>query len=217
MVFLSLTSAQEDYLEVILLLADSEETVRISDIAKRLDIAKSSANQAVKTLKNLKLVVQNRYGPIRLTKRGLEEAKKVRYRHVILRSFLTEVLNVDSVIAEEDACRIEHAVSTQTMIKLVNFLDDRNCIDKSMDVEEVKLVLSTNALNTLSPGTKGKVKRIDAEGSLRRRILEMGIVTGDIILIKGAAPMGDPIEITVKDYNLSLRKNEAASILVEVI
>lgn len=77
--------------------------------------------------------------------------------------------------------------------------------------------MSTSLLSNLSPGTKGIIKRINASGSLRRRVLEMGLITGDEILVKGVAPMGDPIEVIVKDYNLSLRKNEASSILVEVI
>ena len=78
-------------------------------------------------------------------------------------------------------------------------------------------MLSTSSLSALAPGSKGIIKQIEAKGNLRRRILEMGVVTGDDVLVKGVAPMGDPIEVIIKDYCLSLRKNEAASILVEVI
>jgi len=72
-------------------------------------------------------------------------------------------------------------------------------------------------LNELSPGTKGKIARIGAKGPLRRRILDMGMVPGVEIVVKGVAPLGDPIEILVRGYHLSLRKQEAASIFVEVI
>lgn len=72
-------------------------------------------------------------------------------------------------------------------------------------------------LNELSPGTKGKIARIGANGPLRRRILDMGMVPGVEIVVKGVAPLGDPIEILVRGYHLSLRKQEAASIFVEVI
>lgn len=76
---------------------------------------------------------------------------------------------------------------------------------------------NNRTLNELPPGTKGKVMRIAAKGSLRRRILDMGIVPGVEIVVKGVAPLGDPIEILVRGYRLSLRKQEAASIFVEVI
>lgn len=74
-----------------------------------------------------------------------------------------------------------------------------------------------STLNELSPGSRGKVVRIGAKGSLRRRILDMGLVPGVEISVKGVAPLGDPIEILVRGYRLSLRKQEAASIFVEVI
>lgn len=74
-----------------------------------------------------------------------------------------------------------------------------------------------STLNELSPGNRGKVVRIGAKGSLRRRILDMGLVPGVEINVKGVAPLGDPIEILVRGYRLSLRKQEAASIFVEVI
>ena len=66
---------------------------------------------------------------------------------------------------------------------------------------------------------KSKVKVVEiAEGSrIRRRIMDMGIVKNTELEVIGKAPMGDPIEIFVRGYSLSLRKNEAKDIIVEVI
>ncbi|MCF8011923.1 MAG: ferrous iron transport protein A [Clostridiales bacterium] len=72
-------------------------------------------------------------------------------------------------------------------------------------------------LSELSPGNSGKVIRINTKGPLRRRILDMGIVPGIEVSVKGMAPLGDPIELIVRGYSLSLRKQEAENILVEVI
>ena len=72
-------------------------------------------------------------------------------------------------------------------------------------------------LSELPPGGKGKVIRIEAKGTLRRRILDMGLVPGVDVAVKGVAPLGCPIELSVRGYNLSLRKQEAANILIEVI
>ncbi|MCG8403403.1 MAG: ferrous iron transport protein A [Firmicutes bacterium] len=72
-------------------------------------------------------------------------------------------------------------------------------------------------LSELPSGSRGKVIRIEAKGPLRRRILDMGLVPGVEVSVKGVAPLGDPMELFVRGYCLSLRKQEAANILVEVI
>lgn len=67
----------------------------------------------------------------------------------------------------------------------------------------------------LRPGEKGRIVRIGAIGPLRRRLMDMGVLVGEEITVEKIAPLGDPIEITVKNYNLSLRKKEAEGILLE--
>jgi len=70
-------------------------------------------------------------------------------------------------------------------------------------------------LSELKCGEKGRIVKIGGEGSLRRRLLDMGLVSGSEVAIERVAPLGDPIEIKVKGYNLSLRKKEADGIQVE--
>lgn len=72
------------------------------------------------------------------------------------------------------------------------------------------------ALSAVPVGTEGKVKRVTGEGSLRRRLLEMGLIPGIVIKVEGVAPLGDPVEVRVRGYLLTLRRNEAASVFVEV-
>ena len=72
------------------------------------------------------------------------------------------------------------------------------------------------SLRDLRPGEKGKVTKILGGGIVHRRILDMGLVKGTEVKIERVAPLGDPIEIKVKGYHLSFRKNEAANIYVEV-
>ncbi|MDF2656418.1 MAG: Fe2+ transport system protein [Bacillota bacterium] len=59
------------------------------------------------------------------------------------------------------------------------------------------------------------VLKLDGEGAVKRRIMDMGITKGARIFIKKVAPLGDPIEITVRGYELSLRKDDAEKIIVE--
>jgi len=64
---------------------------------------------------------------------------------------------------------------------------------------------------------KVRVTEIALESKVRRRIMDMGIVKGTPLVVTGRAPMGDPIELQVRGYTLSLRKNEAKDIMVELI
>ena len=72
-----------------------------------------------------------------------------------------------------------------------------------------------NNLREVPVGGKAKVVKIHGEGAVKRRIMDMGITKGVEICVRKVAPLGDPIEITVRGYELSLRKADAESIEVE--
>jgi ferrous iron transport protein A len=77
--------------------------------------------------------------------------------------------------------------------------------------------MTVKLLSELENGEKGKVIRIGVRGSIRRRLMDMGLVTGSEIKMERVAPLGDPIEIKIKGYDLSIRKEVASRIEVEVI
>jgi len=68
----------------------------------------------------------------------------------------------------------------------------------------------------MSPGERGKVFRVNGSGALRRKLLDMGIVRGVSDEVLRRAPLGDPVEISVRGYNLSLRGSEAENVWVEI-
>ena len=70
-------------------------------------------------------------------------------------------------------------------------------------------------LREVKIGDKVKVKKIDGEGAVKRRIMDMGITKGVEIYVRKIAPLGDPVEITVRGYELSVRKADAEMIEVE--
>jgi ferrous iron transport protein A len=72
-------------------------------------------------------------------------------------------------------------------------------------------------LAMLKPGEQGKITKIGALGPVKRRLMDMGVLVGEKVKVEKIAPLGDPIEITIKNYNLSLRKKEAEGISVEAI
>ena len=72
-------------------------------------------------------------------------------------------------------------------------------------------------LSDIKIGDSCKILKIGSLGPLKRRLMDMGVLVGETIKVEKLAPMGDPIEITVKSYKLSLRKSEAEKINVELI
>ena len=71
-------------------------------------------------------------------------------------------------------------------------------------------------LNQFSIGESGVITKVGGEGRVRRRLFDMGLTPGAEVYLRKVAPMGDPIEITLRGYELSLRKDEAQWVEVEV-
>lgn len=86
--------------------------------------------------------------------------------------------------------------------------------NRSSSVERKEFMLKT--LDQLAIGETGLIKRVEGEGRLRRRLLDMGVTPNTTIYLRKKAPFGDPLEITIRGYELSLRKSEAALIVLEV-
>ncbi len=72
-----------------------------------------------------------------------------------------------------------------------------------------------NTLKQVKIGQTAKVKKLHGEGAVKRRIMDMGITKGVEVYVRKVAPLGDPIEVTVRGYELSIRKADAEMIEVE--
>jgi DtxR family Mn-dependent transcriptional regulator len=230
----AITATMQDYLKVMLALSESVHEIRVTDIAAKLDIAKATVAQEINHLKKHGLVTQEKYSAVELTAIGKEVAKEVRWKHVQLRQFLIDVLGVNPKIAESDACLMEHVVSSHTMNRLITYLEAHSNMagsektgtnqNKSIaglhksdnkEDENTLAIKTVKTLNELKIGEKGKVLRVSSDKGIRSHVLEMGITPGSEIQMKGCAPMGDPVEVNIKGYHLTLRKTEAAQIFVE--
>ena len=71
-------------------------------------------------------------------------------------------------------------------------------------------------LDEIKVGETGLIVKVEGEGRIRRRLFDMGVTPGAEVYLRKKAPLGDPIEITIRCYELSLRKVEASSIILEV-
>lgn len=72
-------------------------------------------------------------------------------------------------------------------------------------------------LNELAVGQKCKIKKVEGEGALRKRLLDMGLTPKTEVLLHKVAPMGDPVELILRGYNLTIRREDGKRIEVEVI
>jgi len=76
--------------------------------------------------------------------------------------------------------------------------------------------MKTKPLSELYPEEKGIIVKVEGSGEIRRRLLEMGLVAGAEVEMARTAPLGDPVQIRLRGYDLALRKKEAAKILVKI-
>lgn len=123
-----LTMANEDYLECIVRIEAEEpdqgaDGIRSVEIAQRLDVSKASVNKAIASLKSQGMVEQAHYGKVRLTEEGRSIGAAVWRRHRMLRAFLTDELGVEFDRADEEACKMEHALSEDTMDRWIAHME----------------------------------------------------------------------------------------------
>lgn len=77
--------------------------------------------------------------------------------------------------------------------------------------------MSTLQLADLPQGQRGRIIRLSLTGPRKRRLMDMGLLVGEVVQMEKIAPLGDPVDVVVKDYHLSLRRQEAEGILVELL
>lgn len=118
---MDISASLENYLESILIIQNRKGFVRVTDLAHFTNVKAPSVIEAVNNLKKKGLVLHERYKHIELTPKGLQLAKKLYAKHLMLKKFFHGILGVDEAIAEEDACTIEHYLSKESLNKMVLF------------------------------------------------------------------------------------------------
>ena len=241
-----LSASLEDYLEAIFHIVKEKRAAKAKDIADRLNVNSSSVTGALQSLSKRGLVNYAPYDIITMTPEGTDVAREIIHRHETLADFLTKVLSINEDEAEETACKMEHDISSEIIERLLEFVkfvercpiggakwdakqkgfvcqlsqSDGTC-EKSEEcqnlIKQPKIETSVS-LGSLIPGQKAKIVKLNGiDGDIRHRIVEMGMTPGSVIEVEGVAPLGDPMEIKVKGYHLSLRREEVGMIEVELL
>jgi len=118
-----LSSNMEDYLEAIFHIVNIKQAARAKDIANRLNVNNSSVTGALKTLSEKGYINYAPYDLITLTEKGKQHAQQVVRKHRALKNFFIRVLGADPKEAEDTACKMEHAISSNIMERLVRFVE----------------------------------------------------------------------------------------------
>ena len=118
-----LSTSQEDYIEAITNIVQENKVARDKEIAKRLQVSGASVAEALRSLSKKGLVNYEPYEVITLTKKGMEVAEDVIRRHEALKEIFVKVLAIDDTIAEQGACRIEHAAPPEVIERLIRFVE----------------------------------------------------------------------------------------------
>ncbi len=215
----SLSANMEDYMETIALLSQENRVVRVKDIAKSLKIKMPSVTAALGKLSEKGLIHYEKYGFVELTDEGRDVADRVYHRHTCLADFFRNVLRMDAGSADEEACRVEHHLSPEScrqIHKLVEFCRDGRQ-EEAIWTAELKSRMEARRLSELREGDEAQILKVAGNGPFRKRLMEMGFRKGERLQVMKYAPLKDPVMISIKGYNISLRVQEAAFITVKLI
>jgi DtxR family Mn-dependent transcriptional regulator len=119
----NLSASLEDYLEAIFNLARESNIARSKDIAKLLGVSRSSVTGALRVLKKKGLANYKPYDYVTLTESGQAAAAEIAGKHEILKSFFVNVLGLKADVAQQAACKAEHALGPEIIVKLLSFIE----------------------------------------------------------------------------------------------
>ncbi len=113
----------EEYIEVIHALEKENKVARVKDIADRRGVTRSSVSLVMNQLVKKELVSHEQYGHVTLTTLGRQLAKDLEKTHRIIKDWLVNILDVEPEKAEQEACKLEHIISRESLNSMANFLN----------------------------------------------------------------------------------------------
>jgi len=220
------TSLREDYLEAILIhTGGHSHPPTAQDLSEALHIDKGEVSTDLRELADRGDLRLRNDGRIVLTDQGTATGKQIIKKHETLQSFLSEILGMDRSSASDEACRIEHAVSDETIERLGDYL--RSPVIQPAAGDQAKTAHSclrghqrhscqyAQSLMDYEEGQRLIVRDILGRGC-SKRLLDLGVVPGQLVIIKRKLRNGS-IVVQVKDCDVALSPENASAICVERI
>jgi DtxR family Mn-dependent transcriptional regulator len=229
----------EDYLKAVYELSRNGNAVSTTEISRTLKVAPASVTEMLKKLSEKSYIEYSPYHGTTLTNKGRQIAEKTARKHRLLERFLHDVLKIDNVRVHSQACEMEHSLSDEAEESLCRFLrhPDR-CPDDGKIIPPCDLQIGSCAeciqlhrkgleevgkhqqrlvsISNLKQGQCGKISFIRGGHKMLQRLLDMGLTPGTEICIVRVAPLGGPVELSVRSSKLALGKGIASKVFVDV-
>jgi len=125
----------EDYLEAIWDLQKNKGYIKVKDIANKLEVTRPSVSEMIKKLSENEYIIYEKYGGIIFTGRGKKLAQEIKKRHNLFVEFL-KIIGVSEENAQQDACKLEHDVSPETITCLLEFVEFISLLPESSKWKE---------------------------------------------------------------------------------
>ena len=214
------TGNREDYLINILRLTEGDGVAKTTELASYMNVSPASVSEMVKVLAKEGLVNYEKYRGVSLTEEGLSYARQLRKKHHVLERFLTDYLNIDHKSAHEEACRMEHAISDESAIKMCHMMgthvdsDCQSCMNpcKAASQEHQKLV----SLDLMTQGEKGVISHVTSEDTDEvKKLVSMGFVPGREISVETVLSDSGPRVVKVGNSSMAIDRDLSSKIFVD--
>lgn len=215
------TGNREDYLINILRLTEGENTTKTTELATYMGVSPASVTEMLKVLANEGLVAYEKYHGVKLTGEGLSYARVIRKKHHVLENFLINFLNVDKMTAHEEACRLEHALSEESAIRMCQLLgiqvdsDCQVCATpcKARSSEGIHI---TASLSDLNPGEHGTITHLkNNDSKVIQKLIMMGFVPGRELSIDPNTSCENVTVVNVENSVIALTADLASSVFID--
>ena len=216
------TGNREDYLINILRLTEGEGVAKTTELAQYMDVSPASVSEMIKVLANEGLVKYEKYRGVSLTDDGLKYARQLRKKHHVLERFLIDYLNIDHKTAHEEACKMEHAISDDSAIKMCHMMgtkvdsDCQSCKSpcKAASDGETPII----PMYSMSQGESGKISYVRSEDSeVVKKLISMGFVPGRDVTIESILSDGGPRIVKMGNVSMALDYSLASNVFVDTI
>ncbi|RLI06163.1 metal-dependent transcriptional regulator [Candidatus Bathyarchaeota archaeon] len=210
------TSATEEYLEIIYKLQKKSGVATTSDLARALKVTPGTVTNTIARLEKESFVIREPYRGVRLTEKGRRIALRTIRKHRLSERLLTDLLNVEWERVHEAACKLEHSISDEIAKKIEKALGHpKTCPHGNPIPTECGGIIekSSEPLSEFNIGDKGVIAKITDE---RRELLEylssLEVRPDKIVEIVDKAPFGGPITVRIEGKNHALSR-EIASLI----
>jgi DtxR family transcriptional regulator, Mn-dependent transcriptional regulator len=203
-----------EYLEWVYRLSMEQPEVTTSDLARSLNVSPASVTGMVKRLAERGLILHEKYHGIALTPEGREIALATIRRHGLLERLLVDVLGFPWHLADEEAGRLEHHITSEVEERLKQFLGDPKTCPHGQPIDWTEPEANVR-LESLEPGDVTEVARIgDESADFLQYVAQIGMKPGARIQVVGRAPFNGPLLVRVREQEHALGDEVCARIWV---